>query len=574
MTEDTLSESQSIVQHLSNPTTTVSTKKLVSEELRRAVDWKIFEISSLLIDRNVDNIDFEESTEWFQSRHAEEVIEERVNEKLCGYPLCSNSLSLSPSKGDSSQRFRIDYKEKKIYEIEKSMNYCCFDCLEKSELWIKALDITLPYTRPVVKSLKSSEIEKVTINDVLDLLEPNSLAVKPSNAVNPLPNPPPLPVNNKKSNHSSNSNDDQSILNPPPLYSHPFVDQHGSVNVDFEYGKPVAHPPSPKESGPNYPPARPSAANNLSSKKKVEDKSETEDSEVQNVPVGGTKPFMPKKIAERIKNSGTKSKATEGGVDNQEAAGENENDEDDETTDFVTKYDIPTSSVKQTEISVTIDELMRTMKELQAKHGLKSSPAKSTEEKKKVDNNTNDKQSALWNKELTSVSGDNIVSEPGISLSPLDKEEKNEETLSVNHEEKKAKKQKKSVDWNLPDDQVQQPESGILKTASSEDILSNNLLGRSSAGKGILKSSSKDESSTFPTHLSSKISPVQVSQTSSNVKKPLLGFVVKERTQVQPMSVNALLTKKEPTSLKDLADSQPQYYSHQIEGHYYNQQEN
>ncbi|KAH7703893.1 Protein R08D7.2 [Aphelenchoides avenae] len=56
-----------------------------------------------------------------------EVVEERYLGKLCGFPTCSNSLA-----SKSAQKYRIDRKNKKIFEVcaeyQKFCSTRCFDC--------------------------------------------------------------------------------------------------------------------------------------------------------------------------------------------------------------------------------------------------------------------------------------------------------------------------------------------------------------------------------------------------------------------------------------------------------------
>ena len=86
----------------------------VSEQLRRAVDWKIFEISAHLINPDAHHEHLMESIKWFQPRHAEEVIEERHCGGLCGYPLCGKPIKAA-SNGRAAT-YRIDY-------LKFQMNY-------------------------------------------------------------------------------------------------------------------------------------------------------------------------------------------------------------------------------------------------------------------------------------------------------------------------------------------------------------------------------------------------------------------------------------------------------------------
>lgn len=69
-----------------------NTSNKISAELCRAVDWKLFEITSCLISDEVTEEDFALSKVWFQERHAQDVVEERFACGLCAYPLCTQPL--------------------------------------------------------------------------------------------------------------------------------------------------------------------------------------------------------------------------------------------------------------------------------------------------------------------------------------------------------------------------------------------------------------------------------------------------------------------------------------------------
>ncbi|RYH30285.1 hypothetical protein EON65_05575 [archaeon] len=208
-------------------------KSSVTANLRRVVDWKLFELSAVLISEESTEIDLEESRKWFQARHAEEVVEERQCAEICGYPLCNKSLKKLSAKA----KFRIDYGNKKIYEIEKSALYCSSNCLERSEFWIRSLDITLPYSRPAAKVLlKDEQSSRIPtgIDDVLNVLN------------NPTPISP---------NRSQSGTEDLSSLPP-----HSYMNQDGSVQVKFENGVPVPiKPPTPPDGmrGSHAPPQSP-----------------------------------------------------------------------------------------------------------------------------------------------------------------------------------------------------------------------------------------------------------------------------------------------------------------------------
>jgi len=145
------------------------TKKVPSSnlKLKKLVDWKIFELQSVLVSDDVDTESVDESLLWFQPRHFSEVLEERVNDDKCGYPLCPNPLD---DKNNAS--YRINYAEKKIYSIELSKNYCCVDCIEKAQFLEKRFDDSVPYSRSITKTLDLTAPVQSNIEEVLNVLAP------------------------------------------------------------------------------------------------------------------------------------------------------------------------------------------------------------------------------------------------------------------------------------------------------------------------------------------------------------------------------------------------------------------
>lgn len=569
----------------------VARQQYISENLKRAVDWKIFELTSALIDEDVDGLDFEESIQWFQPKHAEEVIEERTTEGLCGYPLCSKSL---PKSKLNKARYRIDYKEKKIYEIDKSIFYCSVDCLEKCEIWMKHLDMTLPYGRPVVKQLNLENHKKVTIDDVLDLLEVQTCdppvvpiipaAVKsntdkpanPTNKLNagtvPLPPPPPSLY--------------QEEADAPPLYQHPLLDEHGAVkNVDFIHGTPVVKKsdnptPAPKSKPTIVRVDAPSVTSNVASSA-----STATVASVSAPPL--PKSYIPKKV------TGHPSKPAQSLDTIKEDENKNnikppENNEHEELVDkqeeeeYLKQYHLSSSSpppkTKQTEISATIDEMVRTMKELQIKHHLVPKKKETTEMKQK---NSLNLTGDLWQKEA-SRSKDQENSDSSPHLIPQASVASPLKTSSTGHEinttssplllhndevsptggsiKSTASTRKKSVEWNLPDNIKHSPPNSSsapnLATFSKDDLLS--------------RSKSQGEA------VATKLVPKNKAG-----RGAILGLEVKERSEAIPLSAKAILTKKEPTvtvgtksifhSDSALTSDEAQFYSQHIEGHYFQQ---
>lgn len=148
-------------------------KQLVELKNKKAVDWKIFEIQSLLISEDADLGTINDSLLWLQPKHYLEVVEERVNDDRCGYPLCTKTILNNKFKKGT---YRIDYNNQKVYTIDQSHLYCSNQCIEKSQLLEVRFDVSSPYSRSVVNSLNVDIAQKSSIDDILTLLGPDANA--------------------------------------------------------------------------------------------------------------------------------------------------------------------------------------------------------------------------------------------------------------------------------------------------------------------------------------------------------------------------------------------------------------
>ncbi|CAN8255810.1 unnamed protein product [Cochlearia groenlandica] len=85
----------------------------------------------------------------------EDVVTERTIAKLCGYPLCLNSL---PSDVSQRGKYRISLKEHRVYDLVETRKFCSADCLISS----RSFSVTLQEAR-------SSDFDDVKVNHVLGL---------------------------------------------------------------------------------------------------------------------------------------------------------------------------------------------------------------------------------------------------------------------------------------------------------------------------------------------------------------------------------------------------------------------
>ena len=91
--------------------------------------------------------------QWLQPRHYEEIIDERVADGRCGYPLCPKSLQ----QQISYQNIRQLYSKQSKTSETVMKNYCSTKCCERGERYSKSLDESSPLTRKIVSSLDLSE---------------------------------------------------------------------------------------------------------------------------------------------------------------------------------------------------------------------------------------------------------------------------------------------------------------------------------------------------------------------------------------------------------------------------------
>lgn len=125
------------------------------------ITLKILEVQMLLIeshgyekrhDIELFMNSYDKCKQWLQPAHYEEIIEERANDERCAYPACNQKLHSTPISPDAENvRYRIDYKNKAIYQIDQSNLYCSQRCLENSAIYKATLDTSSVFMRKGVK---------------------------------------------------------------------------------------------------------------------------------------------------------------------------------------------------------------------------------------------------------------------------------------------------------------------------------------------------------------------------------------------------------------------------------------
>lgn len=67
---------------------------------------------------------------YLQPKTYEEVVEERVVQEWCGYPLCDDAPKLQ-----QVQKFKISLSRRKVYDQTELANYCSDACYHKSKYY-------------------------------------------------------------------------------------------------------------------------------------------------------------------------------------------------------------------------------------------------------------------------------------------------------------------------------------------------------------------------------------------------------------------------------------------------------
>ncbi|EFN75975.1 RNA polymerase II-associated protein 2 [Harpegnathos saltator] len=143
---------------------------------KKQCDAKALAIVEQLLEPNMDSDWLLQNLQFINKAHLEDVIEERVIIKLCGYVLCSKPLTVVVK-----QQYRISTRTNKVYDISKRKNFCSSSCygasnylleqMLESPLWLRRKeDIPVFKILPInsVQSLPGDEINVVGNNFLQD----------------------------------------------------------------------------------------------------------------------------------------------------------------------------------------------------------------------------------------------------------------------------------------------------------------------------------------------------------------------------------------------------------------------
>ncbi|GAU90526.1 hypothetical protein RvY_02932 [Ramazzottius varieornatus] len=135
---------------------------------RVAAEKRAYQTVLALIENPVSEDALQQAAKYIDPGHYNDVTEERALEKLCGYPLCSNSIVGSNSKKVTSPvsrnaHFRIDCFSNKVYDVTERKKYCSGKCYGASIFYQKQLSTTPVWLR---KGEKLDEVELIPLDKI------------------------------------------------------------------------------------------------------------------------------------------------------------------------------------------------------------------------------------------------------------------------------------------------------------------------------------------------------------------------------------------------------------------------
>ncbi|OWF48908.1 RNA polymerase II subunit B1 CTD phosphatase Rpap2-like [Mizuhopecten yessoensis] len=105
-------------------------RKKIEQDVRRRQECekKAFKIVEKLLENPVTEDTLLQDALHICPNHYDDIIEERAIAKLCGYPICPNSLGHIPK-----QKYHISTRSNKVYDITTRKNFCSNQCFTASQ---------------------------------------------------------------------------------------------------------------------------------------------------------------------------------------------------------------------------------------------------------------------------------------------------------------------------------------------------------------------------------------------------------------------------------------------------------
>ncbi|KAI9102673.1 Rtr1/RPAP2 family-domain-containing protein [Phlyctochytrium arcticum] len=108
------------------PTSEAEKELAHSKKMRAKWDKQVFEWQIKLFEPKVESKILSEAAKYLTPKDYEDVIIERISEKLCGYPLCDRPVT--QTKG----RFHVSRKEQKVVDLSEQKQFCSKSCFAAS----------------------------------------------------------------------------------------------------------------------------------------------------------------------------------------------------------------------------------------------------------------------------------------------------------------------------------------------------------------------------------------------------------------------------------------------------------
>lgn len=140
---------------MANPTNLTTAKENLP---RIEIGQAIYKIQTILLDvHQCSQQQLLSAASLLSQPDYADIVTERSIAKMCGYPLCPNSLPYDrPRKG----KYRISLSEHRVYDLQESYQFCSEECLINSKLFAGTLVVE-----------RRDEMSGVKILDALDSFE-------------------------------------------------------------------------------------------------------------------------------------------------------------------------------------------------------------------------------------------------------------------------------------------------------------------------------------------------------------------------------------------------------------------
>ncbi|XP_068196629.1 putative RNA polymerase II subunit B1 CTD phosphatase rpap2 [Antennarius striatus] len=146
-------------------------REVVKEKLMKKLELekRALKIVERLLEDSVSEDFLTDCAKYISPLHYKDAIEERSIAKVCGYPICSNTLGKIPN-----QKYKISTKTNKVYDITERKCFCSNFCYKASKefelqisntpLWVRQHE-SLPEIKLIKKGDRGSSGEEVLLSE-------------------------------------------------------------------------------------------------------------------------------------------------------------------------------------------------------------------------------------------------------------------------------------------------------------------------------------------------------------------------------------------------------------------------